>query len=277
MKDVDFKTLLEEIPPNTEIICSSLIQEILGNGICRLNSSIYLQLFCPTSTCNSYMQFAPLTNNPSGVSHSEASYITLKFRCRNCNTTEKTFNLRTSDDFKTQKVIQKLGEFPYFGKPMPKKVSKLLGSERKLFFKGRKCENQGMGVGAFTYYRRVLDSQKDRIFDEVIKVAKLNTNNEEVIKELEAAKQESQFTKAVENIKHAFPQALLLNGHNPLTLMYSALSEGLHNHDDDTCLELAQSIRTVLFEFSERLDTALKESNELSSAIRRLVKVKQKA
>jgi len=81
-----------------------------------------------------------------------------------------------------------------------------------------------------------------------------------VLADLQGARGETQFSKAVEAIKHGIPQVLLINGHNPLTLLHSAPSEGLHDQTDDHCLELATSIRIVLTELAERLGTALKDN-----------------
>lgn len=52
------------------------------------------------------------------------------------------------------------------------------------------------------------------------------------------------------------PQTLLINGHNQLTLLHSALSEGLHDQTDEKCLELATSIRVVLTDLADRLGCA---------------------
>jgi len=35
----------------------------------------------------------------------------------------------------------------------------------------RQAEALGLGIGAFGYYRRVLENQKDRLFDEILKVS----------------------------------------------------------------------------------------------------------
>ena len=61
----------------------------------------------------------------------------------------------------------------------------------------------------------------------------------DMLADLEAAKNETQFSKAIDAVKHGIPQALLINGHNPLTLPHSALSEGLHEQTDEVCLERA--------------------------------------
>jgi hypothetical protein len=133
-----------------------------------------------------------------------------------------------------------------------------------------------MGIGALTYYMRVVENQKNRIFDEIIRViGKTISPDEPVIQELENAKKEPRFTKAVQTIKQALPQSLFINGKNPLVLLRSALSQGVHDHTDDECLELASSIRIVLIEFAEVLGQALKEKAELDKAKKKLRKLKQ--
>jgi hypothetical protein len=47
-------------------------------------------------------------------------------------------------------------------------------------------------------------------------------------------------------VQHGIPQARLINGHNPLTLLHNALSAGLHEQSDETYLELAQAVRVML-------------------------------
>ena len=105
----------------------------------------------------------------------------------------------------------------------------------------------------------------------MIKVAKKTGASESAVLTLEAAKEETQFSKALANVKDALPQTLLINGHNPFTLLHSALSEGLHDRSDEECLELASSIRVVLAELSERLGQALKDEAELNRALGRLM------
>jgi hypothetical protein len=168
--------------------------------------------------------------------------------------------------------VLKFGEIPTFGPPTPSRVISILGGEREYYLKGRRAENQGLGIGAFAYYRRVLENQKNRILDEITRVAEKIGAPAEVIEDLNAAKKETQFSRAVGAIKHGIPQALLVGGHNPLTLLHSALSEGLHAQTDERCLELATAIRVVLTDLAERLGSALKEEAELNAAVSRLLK-----
>ena len=93
-----------------------------------------------------------------------------------------------------------------------------------------------------------------------------------MIENLEAAKKETQFSKAVDIIKDTIPESLKIKTHNPLTLIHQALSEGIHNDTDEGCLSSAKQIRVFLTKFSERLAEVLKEDAELNEAIKTLTK-----
>src|SRR5262249_33954874 len=91
--------------------------------------------------------------------------------------------------------------------------------------------------------------------------------SQEKIETLERAKAEIQFTKGIEQVKDAIPESLLINGHNPLTLLHRPLSEHLHTKSDNECLELAEAIRVVLVELAEKIGVALNEQAELNKAV----------
>lgn len=167
--------------------------------------------------------------------------------------------------------LRKIGEHPSYGPPTPAKVTSLIGSEKDYYHKGLRAESQDLGIAAFAYYRRVIENRKNKIYDEIIKVAKKLDSDPAIITDLEQAKLEIQFTKSVAIVKHGIPEALLINGMNPLTLLHSALSEGIHNHSDKECLKLAASIRAVLFGLIERMQYVLKEHNEIDDAVKVLI------
>lgn len=185
------------------------------------------------------------------------------------------FNLACCSQRQGNLKILQIWESPPFGPVTPTRLLKLLGDQREIFLKGRRCENQGLGIGAFGYYRRVVENQKNKILDEIIKVSQKLGAPADAVTELERAKSEHQFLKSVETIKQAIPQSLLINGHNPLTLLHSALSVGLHDQGDERCLELAHDIRIVLGELSDRLGSALKDEAELNSAVGRLLRARE--
>ena len=71
--------------------------------------------------------------------------------------------------------------------------------------------------------------------------------------------------------KNAIPDKLLiLNGKNPLTVLYSPLSVQLHKLTDKACLQQAADIRNVLTAFLENIADVLKDQEELKNAVNRL-------
>jgi len=113
----------------------------------------------------------------------------------------------------------------------------------------------------------LLDPPRDRVHDQ--------DRIMDLIESVVQAKTEIQFTKAIEQVKEAIPESLLINGYNPLTLLYRPLSEHVHDKSDTECLELAEAIRLVLVELAEEIGIALNERAELKKAVSRLLDKKK--
>ena len=262
-----FKEFLENTPPGKLVEVSDFIGvEPPGN---KYLETPKLKLYCDNDDCQGYRFFAYTANRRYLGEGINNIYIT--YWCENCGETFKTFAIRA---IPLEELVFKYGEVPPFGPPIPARAIELIGPDRDLFLTGRRAESQGMGIGAFVYYRRVVENQKDKIFDEVIRVTNTISPDNPILEELKEAKGETQFTKAVEKIKHALPESLHINGYNPLTLLHSALSGGVHEYSDEECLELAGDIRKILIEFADKLGQALKEDAELNAAVTRLAKTK---
>lgn len=224
-------------------------------------------LYCSHELCDGLRQFETETKLQARPGKHVNMYVNVT--CSNCKSSSKCFSLRIDMDGSGMGPVrvQKYGELPPFGAHTPTRLLNLLGSERDLYLKGRRAEQQAMGIAAFAYYRRVVDNKRVQLLDRIIAVAKTGTDTA-LIEELEAAKRESQFTEAVKRIKHALPEVLLIKGENPLLLLYGALSEGLHNRSDEECLEAAGAVRLVLTGFVERLAAALEEDKDLIHAMK---------
>jgi hypothetical protein len=235
-----------------------------------LLSTPELFMHCTSQECNGDRVFRSL--KPEVTAGAAVSDTFVQYICSNCSRFQKTFALRVTffdiNDLSGNCI--KFGEIPPFGPPTPPRLLRLFGEDREIFLKGRRCENQGLGIGAFTYYRRIVENHKTQILDEIIGVATKVAPG--MVETLERAKSENQFSKAVESVKDAIPPTLLINSHNPLTLLHSALSKGLHAQTDEQCLELARDIRLVLAELAERIGQALRDEAELNAAISRLMK-----
>jgi len=262
-----WKDFLESTPPETTLQAIDAVEQ-WGDKLRTKAPSI--RIHCDDPECNDVMWFDH-ENGRIYAAPSKWEPGVLIYRCRHCKRYFKAFALYVRPVSTSETTAIKIGEYPTFGPPTPARVISLIGPDRDLFLKGRRSGNRGLGIGAFAYYRRVVENQKNRIIEEFIKVARKVGAKPDVIDSLQAAMKETQFSTAIDSIKAAMPESLLVDGHNPLKLLHSALSKGIHEKDDAKCLELAGSIRVILTELSERIEIALRDHAELKSAVSRIL------
>ncbi len=263
-----FADFLQEWPP--ESVCTVSDATRLQDGYLRIATPA-IELYC--EECEGRRSF-DCQNYTINAARGSWKNGFLDYQCRNCKSQLKYYALAVLAD-KTTGVydgqVYKYGELPLFGDALPPRVFSLIGKDQELFRKGRKAENRGLGIGAFAYYRRVVENQWERIVGEVTKVAQKLGTAQALIDELHKVAKHTQFGRAVDSVKPAVPEVLLIDGHNPLTLLHSALSEAIHDHSDQECLELAQDIRIVLAELADRASQALKDEDTLKQAVSRLL------
>lgn len=270
-----FATFLQSTPPNQIATVRDLLEHRVSSAGIVSYVLRYPEIRVNCSTCEGERYFR-LGRQEDRVEPARWAFCFATYVCSNCRKESKTFALGAIQGSGDIGDCFKFGESPPFGPPTPARLISLIGPDRDLFLKGRRCETQGLGIGAFSYYRRVVENQKRRILGEIIRVAEKLSPGDAVIAELKEAQQETQFSKAVERVKHAIPQSLLIDGrNNPLTLLHGPLSEGLHGLTDEHCLALAQSVRVVLAELAERTAQALKDEKELKDAVSVLLGAKK--
>ena len=266
---ISLNDFLENHPPSQVVTVNDLYftkKDNYGINYLYLNKP-ELNLHCTSDKCNGIRFFRNTDDEKLELQERKESLFFLTYQCSNCQINSKIFSVFVFPEPGNKGKICKFGEIPFYGPQTPSKLITLIGPDREIFLKGRQCENQSLGIGAFIYYRRVVENQKNRILSKILEVIKkLNVPQEKIIK-FENALKETQFTKAIDLVKNDFPDILLINGKNPLKLLHSALSEGVHSLTDEECLNLAQSIRIVLAELSERISIALKDELELINAI----------
>ncbi|MCE7952529.1 MAG: hypothetical protein DYH01_02720 [Chlorobi bacterium CHB7] len=241
-----------------------------------------LQMHCDNEKCNGvrlfeYNQF-PMHYEYRSIEGGDTSYdyAYIEYLCQNCKENLKSFGImiiKIHDDKKTADII-KFGEYPFYGPHIPSKLISLIGPDRELFLRGIKCEAQNLGIAAFSYYRRVIENQRNRLIDNISDVLKKLNVDQEALTLLEMAKSETHFKTSMDKLKPYLPKTLLIHDTNPLTLLHKGLSVGLHGLSDDECLEYAHSIRVVLTELADRLKSLLSDHNELKKAMNNLNKLK---
>ncbi|MGC2639529.1 MAG: hypothetical protein WA294_20265 [Acidobacteriaceae bacterium] len=241
-QEVSFRSFLEEIPPDTYVRLIDIEAEI-GSPLRFKTPDI--TLFCEGKDCAGVRIF----RTKDSIYHSEGwSQKFLLYTCRNCGASSTTFAIRYhivhgNSDPQWRALFLKIGQVPAFGPQTPARLISLIGPDREIFLQGRRSETRGMGIGAFAYYRRVVENQKNRIIAEIARVAKTLGSTAEVDALFKAAMKETRFSESLAMVKDVIPQTLMISGQNPLTLLHSALSKGLHDESmtDQRCLQLAQA------------------------------------
>jgi hypothetical protein len=202
---------------------------------------------------------------------------TWKYTCRHCRSNLKTFSVliraRQPQGLtgRSQVVsMSKIGEIPAYGVPASASLKGFLEDDAELFVKGRKSEAQGLGIGSFTYYRRVVENQKQHLVKAVRSVAELEGLTPQLKTALETAEAADGFTRAYEALRGHLPASLRISGHDPLQLLYDQTSHGLHNLSDSDCLTRAATIREVLAAMATRIQELLRTNETLAKAVGQL-------
>lgn len=267
---VSMAQFFQGVPPGTKAVIEDLNRQLPLDQYQRHRP--VLRLHCPSEDCKGERLFTPVGKEMAGIDR--LTDVIINYLCKNCGQSFKTYAVRfqpRAQGSGVEGVGVKFGEMPPFGPPIPTGLSRLVGEDRELFLKGRRAQNQGLGLGALVYYRRVVEHQWKRMIGEILRVAESLDLPPEQIEALRAAQRKKEFSRAVRLAKDAIPQRLLIDGHhNPLTLLHSAMSENIHEGSEERCLKLAEGIRAVFFDLSARVNLAVQDRTELRKSLSQL-------
>ena len=164
----------------------------------------------------------------------------------------------------------KTGQFPHWEIKGDTQIEKMLGSHKDYLSQGLICESQGYGIGAFAYYRRIIEE----IIDELIKdVGDLIPKDESdrFNEALTKVSETRQTSEKIALVKDLLPTTLQIDDLNPLKILHSKLSEGLHADSDEECLVHAETIRLILVYLASQVTGTKKSKSEFSDGMRRLL------
>lgn len=200
----------------------------------------------------------------------------LTFRCAKCNQYKINFHLafhheqvaKSATHSETVRtVVQKVGQLPSAESAIDGEIKKWLKKQDlDLYKKGVRSEANGFGIGAFGYFRRIMENNIEKILNEVSKTS----DSQELIDAIEEAKKEHTAAKRLELVKEHAPSSFEVAGQNVFKILYSALSVGLHAKSDEECLTLATHIRVCLNYLVKKVSKLQKEEDELKAAIKGL-------
>ncbi len=194
------------------------------------------------SHCGETQTFRKTTMYPFLFGDDGPVVVAWQYSCAYCKQDIRVFLLEFNSEMTW---VRKRGQWPAWKVKIGKRLEKALGLWRDLYIKGAACESESFGIGAFIYYRRVVDG----IVDELLSQVSDSMNGEErvafdaKVKEAERVRRADQ---KLDLVKDVLPESLKPEGMNPLSTLYGALSADIHAASDEECLEVAETVRTSL-------------------------------
>jgi hypothetical protein len=132
------------------------------------------------------------------------------------------------------------------------------------------CESQSYGIGAFAYYRRIVEEIINELLDEITDL--IPEAEKPAYEEALAKAKETRVTQdKIDLVKDLLPPILRPDGMNPLGVLHSALSEGLHGQTDEHCLELAEQLRQVLVFLVNQVSATRTAAKSFTASMRTLL------
>lgn len=178
---------------------------------------------------------------------------------------------RSAGSGKTYTVV-KIGQYPALSIDIPKALKANLGDDHaELYKKALINRNQGYGLGAVSYMRRVVEDKTEELIEVVAQLAEAHNIDPETVKKLRVAKEEkTTYDQKLKIAATVLPTSLLIDGVNPLDVLYGLVSAGLHDLSEEECLAVADEIRSV-FEYTfTRLRAETQDRKDFAVKIKKL-------
>lgn len=186
---------------------------------------------------NTYSELKGYNNYPAND-----TLVRLDYLCQSCQDFHRQFNIYINESLD---AVYKVGQYPEWEIKLDKNLEKTLGKHSSTFRKGLVCESQGYGIGAFAYYRRITEQIIDELLDSINDLID-EVNKAKYKIALEQTKKTRVTQEKINLVKDLLPSILRPNNMNPLGILHTELSEGLHAETEENCLEIAAHVREIL-------------------------------
>jgi hypothetical protein len=173
------------------------------------------------------------------------------------------------------KYVIKVGQTPGWEISLDRNLEKMLGSHSGYYKKGLTCESQGYGIGAFSYYRRIVEEIIDELLTDIADLIP-EGQHEQYMVALKEVKGTNVAQDKIRLVKDLLPSTLRPGGINPLSILHDILSEGLHANDDETCLELAMDLRKPIVYLVNQVILRKADQKAFSDGMRKFLDKKTK-
>lgn len=168
-------------------------------------------------------------------------------------------------------VIMKVGQYPPIDISGDPAISSRLGAEAEYLKKGLVCESQGYGIGAFAYYRRIVERLIDGLLEDIASLID-EEDRTRYDDALQRVRKSHVAAEKIEIVVPLLPAVLRPGGANPLSLLHTALSKGVHELSDEECLDRAVVLRDTLTYLVHQVRENRESADRYKESIRKLLK-----
>lgn len=214
------------------------------------------------STTYSHINFEVFTRD-----YNEDIIIRCVYKCTSCNDFYRYFLLKIDKDLSS---VEKIGQYPPWDISIEKELKDILNKCEKYYKNGKICESQSYGIGAFAYYRRIIEEIIDYLLDRIPELME-GEEKENYQEALEQVKQTKITSKKIELVYDLLPPVLNPGEFNPLKTIHEKLSEGIHQKSDEDCLIDAEILRESLIFVVKKILIESKEKMGFTSKMRKLL------
>jgi hypothetical protein len=262
-----YKDLLEDY---------SLYQKYKATIPARADSlqDVSVNMICPN--CNSHQTFVMVNEfwDTLGTMNSPLAgqILILVYDCAHCKNFRRTFFVKISED---REWAMKVGQYPAWEVKIDPETDRFLGEYSELYKRGMICEFQGYGIGAYGYYRRIVEGIIDKLLDEIPALM----NGDELSKYKEAlikTKGEKIAKDKIKVVKDLLPPILRPNGMNPLDILHTSFSIGLHLASEEECLESAHELRNILLFLIKQVLSSTSSAKEFTESMKKQLEKRSK-
>lgn len=220
---------------------------------------------------------------PGGQYPPYSGCIKVVYQCAGCGRSRRYFLLSVTQQHPrsgggiappeqvTDASIAKVGQAPAWDVKPDSQLSAKLGASADILTKALLCESQGYGIGAFAYYRRILESIIDELLADIGELV-AEAGHAQYSAALAEAKKSHRASEKIEHVKDLVPASLRPGGTNPLGILHGALSAGLHSMTEEECLESAAVIRGTLVFLVTQLSQMKQSVQQFTKDLQTLVK-----
>lgn len=243
-------------------------REFTGDFLLEESRLFVIQHNCPV--CNNIKPFHRKNSPPQnvgsdlgGTGHTTkkpgllSSTIHYEYQCTLCGTQINFWVELNSED----NWLRKIGQNPPWSIEIPDNIKRYLQQSDDLYKKGLICLSQSFGLGACSYFRRIIENEITPLLSLLIERKKVENESEDKINKYTNIKEAKSFTAKSKLAYEITPQSLIIDGINPFKVLHDFLSKGIHKKDEKECVTRALKVKDSL-EFVVRELNREKENRE---------------